>query len=302
MPITLPPVSRRRFISQSVAAASGLLFKPQDGLSKDSSAEQTWGLFSDSHVAADRELIARGAKMAANLETCVKEALAWQTKPAGAIVCGDCAYLQGQSGDYETFGSLIQPLRQTGLPVHLLMGNHDDRAHFAEVLGKDEKMPSPVEQRHVALIESPFANWFLLDSLDQTNKTPGVLGDTQRAWLEKSLDAHADKPAVVVVHHNIVLNESKTGLMDSNELLAILRPRKHVKACIYGHTHTWEVKPDESGIHLINLPPTAYVFAAPRPNGWVQATLQNDAMKLELRCLDATHKQHGEVRELKWRV
>ena len=30
--------------------------------------------------------------------------------------------------------------------------------------------------RQVAVIETPHANWFVLDSLDQTNVTPGKLG------------------------------------------------------------------------------------------------------------------------------
>src|SRR5207244_4233063 len=131
-------------------------------------------------------------------------------------------------------------------------------------LGKNGA-PSPVEHRVAALVRSPLANWFLLDSLDQTNKTPGIIGEAQRAWLEKALDENKDKPAIIVVHHNIVppgvgavlqnaasvptilaavSKPANSALLDSRELLAILRPRSHVKACIYGHTHVWNVKPD----------------------------------------------------------
>ncbi len=303
MPITLPAIPRRRFLQQSLAAACGsLLSKPQAVLAENAVTEQAWILFSDCHIDENSELIAREAKMAENLSRCITEALAWSAKPAGVIVSGDCAYLHGLREDYATFSTLVQPLRKAALPVHLMMGNHDDRVPFAEVLGQDITMPSPVEHRQIAVIESPLVNWFLLDSLDKTNGTPGVLGEDQRAWLENALDAHTDKPAIVVVHHNVVLQESKNALQDSSELLALLRPRKQVKACIYGHTHTWEVKPDESGIHLINLPPTAYVFNKAMPNGWVQATVQSDALKLELRCLDTTHSKHGEVKALKWRA
>ena len=52
------------------------------------------------------------------------------------------------------------------------------------------------------LVEGPRANWFLLDSLDEPNKTPGVLGDKQVAWLGQALDARANKPAILVAHHN----------------------------------------------------------------------------------------------------
>ena len=75
-----------------------------------------------------------------------------------------------------------------------------------------------------------------------------------------------------------------------------------MKAYFFGHTHVWRVTQDESGIHLINLPPIAYVFQEGNPSGWVRATLEHDGIKLELRCVDTTHKAHGEVKALKWRA
>ncbi len=94
---------------------------------------------------------------------------------------------------------------------------------------------------------------------------------------------------------------SKNALQDSADLLAVLRPRSHVKACIYGHTHTWLTLKDSSGIHLINLPPTGYVFATGMPSGWVNATLRPGGIKLELRSVDPEHPQQGQVQDLVWR-
>ena len=70
---------------------------------------------------------------------------------------------------------------------------------------------------------------------------------------------------------------------------------------IFGHSHVWKVDQRE-GLHLVNLPPTAYVFAASSPNGWVDARVAADGMTLELRCLDPQHAQHGQRVELKWRA
>jgi Icc protein len=91
-------------------------------------------------------------------------------------------------------------------------------------------------------------------------------------------------------------------LKDTKALFDVLRPRRQVKALIYGHSHVWNVGKDESGIHLINLPPTAYVFQQGQPNGWVQANLRKDGMWLELRCLDQKHAQHGQIVDLQWRA
>ncbi|MEI9897932.1 MAG: metallophosphoesterase [Chthoniobacter sp.] len=100
----------------------------------------------------------------------------------------------------------------------------------------------PLASRRVSIVEAGHANWFMLDSLDVTNQTPGRLGDEQRAWLAKALDARADKPALVMVHHNPVFADgNKTGLLDTAELIAILAPRRHVKALLFGHTHTWRL-------------------------------------------------------------
>jgi 3',5'-cyclic-AMP phosphodiesterase len=120
-------------------------------------------------------------------------------------------------------------------------------------------------------------------------------------WLGAALDKNADKPALVLVHHNLGLG-ANMGLKDTTALLDVIRPRKQVKAYIFGHTHTWNVEQDSSGIHLINLPPVAYVFQEGQPSGWVHATVENKKMRLELSCVDKTHKSHGQKIELEWRA
>ncbi len=308
MPLTLPPLSRRRFLGGSLASVAGSFLTRGETYGDTKADPSSWILFSDTHVAADREFVTRDVKMAANVEACVKQALGANSTAAGVFISGDCAYLDGQAEDYATLAALLKPLRDAGLPVHLMLGNHDHRENFLASLNKPG-LPSPVEHRTVGLVESPLVNWFMLDSLDKTNKTPGLLGPEQRAWLEKSLDAHADKPAIIVVHHNVIpyvpggeMNQAfAKSLVDSPDLLAILAPRKQVKACFYGHTHNWSVLRESSGIHLINLPPTAYVFKAGMPNGWVHASLRKDGMTLKLNCLNPAHTQNGAAADLAWR-
>jgi 3',5'-cyclic AMP phosphodiesterase CpdA len=143
----------------------------------------------------------------------------------------------------------------------------------------------------------------VLDSLIATLQTPGRLGEAQRAWLARALDENTDKPALVAIHHHPAL-EGATGwpLEDTAALMEILRPRRQVKVWFFGHTHRWGVYHDESGLCLVNFPPVAYVFEEGRPNGWVHATLQPQGARLELRCLDRTRKDHGQVVDLVWRA
>ena len=153
----------------------------------------------------------------------------------------------------------------------------------------------------MALLRTPRANWFVLDSLETTLSTPGLLGQEQLDWLAGALDANPDQPALVLIHHNPGLS-GNFGLKDTAALFEIIRPRKQVKAYIFGHTHAWNVGQDESGIHLINLPPVSYVFTAGLPTGWVHARLERKGMELELRCVDHSHKSHGQIVKLQWRA
>jgi hypothetical protein len=129
-----------------------------------------------------------------------------------------------------------------------------------------------------------------------------MLGEGQLRWLAHELDRRDDRPALIVLHHNPDTREKPSGLTDTQALMDVVAPRKHVKAVIFGHTHAWSHVVRNDGLHLVNLPPTAYVFVKDMPNGWVDAQLGERGMTLELRCLDAKHRQHGEKKTLNWRA
>jgi len=288
---------------RSLAAGAGMLLSPNLFAAKRKVDEHAWALFSDTHIAADRNLIAREINMTDQFAAVAKEVCELPKRPAAVLISGDLAYNAGQTGDYANFTGLLQPLRAAQMPVHLALGNHDHRERFWDALLEEKTVSRPLVDRQVAILRAPRANWFVLDSLDKTLATPGALGETQLAWLAKSLDVNSKKPALIVIHHNPNLDgTSKGALMDTTALFEIIRPRKQVKAYFFGHTHRWSVEPDSSGIHLINLPPTAYRFDKVSPIGWVLANLEKKGMRMELRCLDHQHKEHGRVVDLKWRA
>jgi 3',5'-cyclic AMP phosphodiesterase CpdA len=264
--------------------------------------EHAWALLSDPHISADRTKMARGISMAAQLTTVVEDVLSQSRRPVAAVINGDLAFNTGETADYGTFTELIAPLRSAQIPLHLGLGNHDHRERFWAALRDDASAKRPVVDRQAAIVPGSRANWFILDSLDKTNSTPGLLGESQLAWLARSLDAHANKPALVMVHHNPTPTADKVTLIDEAAFYAIIRPRRQVKAYIFGHSHVWNVSRDPSGIHLINLPTTAYVFEATRPAGWVHAQLEPDGMRLQLRCVDSKRAEHGQKVELAWRA
>jgi 3',5'-cyclic AMP phosphodiesterase CpdA len=132
-----------------------------------------------------------------------------------------------------------------------------------------------------------------------TNVTPGQLGKPQRSWLASYLDANASKNLVVFVHHDPDA-DSDNGLVDAEALLAILRPRRSVKALLFGHTHEYR-RDQQDGLHLINLPAVGYNFSDPYPVGWVDATFSPRGGALKLHAIAGERRDDGKIAELPWR-
>lgn len=306
MPLHLAPLSRRQFLRRTVAGAASVVALPSVrsfAAGAKGSDPKLWALFSDTHIAADPAAVAREVNMAEHLKTAVADVLALPTAPAGVLINGDCSLDHGVPEDYTTFTQLLEPLSGAGMPIHMTLGNHDDREVFWNALKVARASAPPVVAKHVSIVEAGEANLFLLDSLEVTKKTPGLLGEEQRTWLAKALDERAGKPALVMVHHNPnpADGSKKSGLTDTEELLAILLPRRQVKALIFGHSHTWRLD-QRDGMHLINLPAVAYPFTKTEVTGWVKAQLAASGVTLEVQATDKSHPQHGEVRELTWRA
>lgn len=299
MPLTLPSLSRRQFLAGSLAAslaASRILAAEES--QRD---PHRFVLLSDTHIPSKPDISVREVNMHDNFVKASKAILELKSAPTATLHLGDCAYLNGQAADYELLVKLLEPLRKAGMPVHLALGNHDHRERFWQALPADAGQNKYVAARHLMVVNTPRANWFLLDTLDVTDKAPGALGDEQLKWLAKALDEHANTPALIAMHHNPDWKPMPGGLTDTGKLFEVLAPRKQVKAAFYGHTHNWEVTSKE-GIHLVNLPPVAYVFAKGKPSGFVEIELAEASAKLRLSALDTEHPEHGKVVELAWRT
>jgi 3',5'-cyclic AMP phosphodiesterase CpdA len=305
LPVHLPPLSRRRFIQTVLTGAAGVALGSRYSFGAETPVQvdsNRLALLSDIHVKAEKTAIAREINMWDQFQRAVDEVIALTPRPAAALVNGDIAYNEGLPEDYVTAVEGLERVRSAGIPVHLGLGNHDHRANFLAALPTDDRRVNAVADRCVSMVRLPHADWYILDSLDKTKLTPGVLGEAQIAWLAKSLDTSADRTAVVMVHHQPDDRplEKRSGLVDSAALLDVLRPRKQVKALLFGHTHVWEHRV-EDGLHFVNLPTTAYVFKQPQPAGWVDAKLTEKGMTLQLHAITPNHPQDKQRIELAWR-
>ena len=299
----------RRNILKGIAAAP--LLPAMSTIAAESKTE-TWALLADTHIHADPAFTSRHeTNMANNLKRVVAELLAEKTPLNGVIIDGDCAFNEGLRGDYDLFAKLLTPLVEAKIPIHMTMGNHDDRGPFFQALSEFQTDQALVENKHVGLVESAVANFVFLDSLQHVNKTPGEFGEQQLKWLSETLDAHPDKPTILVGHHypkkhrDDLIPGAKpikiAGLIDTDPFMKIVASRKQAKAYIFGHSHTWGIESNDSGFHEINLPPVGYVFNIDRPNGWVKAEISPSGMSLQMSTLDKDHPQNGETHKLPWR-
>lgn len=304
MPLHLAPVSRRSFLTHTAAAMAGL------AVFRTSFADQgdkpfKLALLSDSHIPSSPDIVARNVNMTSNFKQVIRELCAQKHELAHVILNGDCAYNKGLPEDYANLASLLPPLVEAGLPLHVTMGNHDDREPLYAAISQVKPDSTPVDSKHISILETPHANLFLLDTLKIVNLVTGELGPEQLAWLDKALTERKNKPAILVTHHYPQFEPPAQagrpwhGITDTDQLFELISRHPQVKAYIYGHSHNWSVTKRDH-LHLINLPPIAYVFAPEKPNGWVEATLTPNGINLILKTISPDHPQNGETHQLNW--
>jgi 3',5'-cyclic AMP phosphodiesterase CpdA len=297
-------ISRRCFIRSLALSAAGVALCPRYAGAATVDPDRI-AFVSDTHIAEDVDKIVRQVwNLAGNFKRVTGEICALRPAPAAMVLAGDIALQDGQPGDYTALAGLLKPFSAAKLPLYFTLGNHDNREEFSKALPALVPKKNPVAGKLVRIIELKRANLFLLDSLEPTLGTPGgKLGEAQLKWLASALDARARKPAIVLAHHYVQWTPDAKGnhfgLVDTVAFWDVLRPRKQVKAYIYGHAHVWKTE-QRDAIHTIGLPATAYNFKKEELVGWVDAKLKNDGIALTPRALDPEHPKHGQTTTLKW--
>lgn len=302
----MPATNRRTLLKTGLAAATGALVLGRTGLAGNpENSGSSWVAFvSDIHIAANPETINRQNNMTNNLKTVVAEILAEKNRPEAVLIDGDLALGDGQKGDYVNILRLLQPLTDAQIPIHLALGNHDNRENFRDVLAGSKMLESgniaALESHHTTDVTIAGIRFIILDSLIKPNHTPGSLGQNQRDWLKKALEQQAETPTVIFVHHDPSL-ALKRSLEDTPELYEIIVPKPQVKALVFGHTHIWNPGQQHEGIKLVNIPAVAYNFTPIQPQGWSKfVPLQGGAI-LTLNTLDKSHAANGRPVLLNWR-
>jgi Icc protein len=289
------PVDRRSFLTATTLGSAALaLTGCQIGRRRTEAGRLHFALLSDTHTPADRMNEYRGFRPWESLDRIIPEVA--QERPAGVIINGDAARLEGLEGDYRELRGLLEPVAAI-TPIYIGLGNHDDRANFQKAFATPEPPRANLADKHVLVLNHDFMRMIVLDSLMYVNQVAGLLGKKQRTWLSEYLATHADKPIVLFVHHT--LGDEDGDLMDARRLFEIVEPHPAVKAIFYGHSHVWDVQ-RRGRLQMINLPAVGYNFSDKQPVGWLDAKFDEQGVDLTLRAFAGNRAEDRKVRRVNW--
>jgi Icc protein len=153
-----------------------------------------------------------------------------ELRPDAVIATGDLVE-GGSVAEYERLRELLVPL---GMPVHLVLGNHDSRANFRGVFGGGDFIQFTFDVGELRVVA--------LDTNDPGN-SGGRLCATRRAWLAAQLDASSGRPVIVAQHHPpfvtgmAALDRCGLDAGDAREEAMLLSRYPNVERVICGHVH-----------------------------------------------------------------
>lgn len=131
-----------------------------------------------------------GARLAEALDVITRD----HADAAFVLLAGDLA----DRGEVAAYHHLRDRIAALPMPVHITLGNHDDRAAFLSVFGSDRDDP---QGRVSQAIDAGGHRIVLLDTTE-----PGLVGGRlcqgRLDWLAARLNEARDRPVIVVQHHH----------------------------------------------------------------------------------------------------
>jgi len=306
----LTPFTRRSLLKNTASLfGATTLLKPLDLLAANrTELDDVWAFASDMHLS---HWTTQPPEYNTRFQSVVAAMLAEPVKPRRVFLLGDTV-ASGKPEQYRRLVESLHPLVDAGIGIHVSLGDHDHRGHFQAIRRqllppekKDESISHIArtepwldgEVKHLEIIETPRANFFVLDSLDKVNHEEGRFGKNQLDWLAAELDQRKDRPAILMAHHPAV-DVRNSGLSDSIPFWELVGTRPHVKAYFFGHTHFW-INYRLGRVHQVNFPATSRC-ATLTVLGWVLMTLSDDGVSLTLKTCNPDDRRNGRKTHLRW--
>lgn len=152
---------------------------------------------------------------------------------AFVVITGDLAH----RGEPLAYAALREELRLLTMPVHLILGNHDDRAHFRQAF---DSVPTTRD----GFVQYTFTAGGIRHVVLDTNH-PGVpwgeFCPARAQWLADEL-AQSTQPVHLFIHHPPcavgIPAMDRISLRDTGPLREVLEPhRARIRHLFFGHLH-----------------------------------------------------------------
>ena len=188
---------------------------------------------SDLHIKPPRQLAYGRVDTAKALDRCVVALNGFRPRPDLVVISGDLADTP-TAGEYEYLKRLLAPLE---LPFVSIPGNHDSREMMRAAFPQAYAFSSgPLNQR----VEIGGLDLVLLDS-SVHGKPHGELDAPTLLWLEATLAASGERPALVFLHHPPfkagIWHMDRQNLLNAAELAPVVRRHPRVQLIATGHVH-----------------------------------------------------------------
>lgn len=185
---------------------------------------------SDSHI----RLGPLAGEPGAHLYRALGRALGLRPKPDCVLLTGDVVD-NGKPEEYQAFLAIAAGYP---LPIHLVVGNHDDSQAMAGVFGGTGYLGGSDSTFYA--IDYPEARIVVLDS-SVPGSMAGQLAANQLDWLDETLAERPEAPAFVSLHHPPI--DIGMAFLDSikldnpDPLRDVLVRHSNVRRILAGHVH-----------------------------------------------------------------
>jgi Icc protein len=148
---------------------------------------------SDIHLGKPGELV-WGLDPINRFRACLEDVQAYHGDASFVAITGDLAE-RGEVAAYEALRALLADFP---LPIHLMIGNHDNREHFQRVFSEAPRDSNGFVQYRVRAGNRQF---LFLDTFASPDTSAGAYCDARCGWLRQELLAAQNSDIYVFMHH-----------------------------------------------------------------------------------------------------